>query len=313
MLQRLPNTAVDTHVHLWDVDLPRFAWMRSRGGLIDRSWHPGDVQDMLRETGAGSAVLMQSANDLAETEYLLDVARSVDWVLGVSGWIPLDDPAETAAALERYAREGFLRSVRDLSHHNPELGRLRDPQTVASLRLLPEAGLVYDLADGWPVITDITEVARKIPDLTIVLDHLGQPPVGDSGNGFSTWARDLRRFAVNGNTMGKISGLSTCVVSGEFSATAARPVFEAALEAFGPDRLMYGSDWPINLRGSGNGALEDALMTLTSELGEAERGAILGGNARRVYGGAPSRGVAGGGAATMTDMSLHTELTVHDH
>src|SRR6185312_14760646 len=148
MLPCLPAEAVDTHVHLWNVDSPRFAWMKSRGGLIDRTWHPSDAAQMLQETGASSAVLMQSANDADETDYLLSVARSVDWVLGVSGWSPLDYPEQTAKALERYSREPFLRSNRDLRHHQPPVKELREPKTGESLRLLPEAGLVYDLADG---------------------------------------------------------------------------------------------------------------------------------------------------------------------
>lgn len=273
------SRTIDAHVHLWNRAVGRYEWI-PRGGPLDRDFSAGEARLELDAAGIDTAILVQAEDSLADTWFLLGVARDHDWVAGVVGWIPLDHPEAARAALDSLVGETALRGIRHLVHDDPRDDFLDLPEVRASLREVASRGLAFDVPDAWPRhLGGASGVARAIPELTVVIDHLAKPPVGRPD--FDAWRRALGRAAAVPNTIAKFSGLRLPGVP--FSPETVRPLWEIALDTFGPDRLMYGGDWPMSVPDGGYQATWDVMRECLSELGENQRAAVLGGTAERVY------------------------------
>lgn len=273
-------TVVDSHLHVWDLTASDYAWLGPQHGDLHRSFSPEEARDELAAAGVDAAVLVQAENSLRETGYLLDVADRFDFVAGVVGWVALDDPPAAAAALDRFGRSPTLRGVRHLVHDDPRDDFLTMTEVRRSLSLLAERGLPFEVPDAWPRhLAGAAMLAADLPELTLVLDHLGKPPRGTRD--IDAWAAALRELARRPNTVAKLSGLQ---VDGQpLTTDALRPVWETALEAFGPDRLMFGGDWPMTVPSGGYSPTWKVLSALVGELSVSERERVLGGTAREVY------------------------------
>lgn len=266
---------IDSHLHVWDLDRSPYAWIAP--GPLRATIPPERAAAELASAGVDAAVLVQADDTASDTAYLLEVAARHDWVAGVVGWVRLDD---TALAVEQLDRLPGLVGVRHLVHDDPRDGFLALPAVRASLRHLAGRGLTFDVPDAWPRhLTATAELAADLPELTVVLDHLGKPP---RGPGFAAWRAAFAAVAARPHTVAKVSGLQ--VPGTPTTAEALRPAWDAALELFGPDRLMWGSDWPMTLLAEGYRGTWEVLATLVDELTATERAALLGGTADRVYG-----------------------------
>lgn len=268
---------VDSHLHVWDLDRGRYAWLTPEHGELHRSFGPDDAAAELAAAGIDRAVLVQAEDSVRDTTYLLDVAAEYDVVAGVVGWVRLDDPALAEAQLDEYG--DALAGVRHLVHDDPRDDFLALPEVRRSLALLTERGLPFDVPDAWPRhLAATADLADALPDLTVVVDHLGKPPRGAD---LEPWAETLRAVAARPHTVAKLSGLQAA--GQPFTTDALRPVVEVALEAFGPGRLMYGSDWPMTVPAGGYAGHWAVVRELVDELTDAERDAVLHGTATRVY------------------------------
>lgn len=273
-----PRT-IDAHVHLWDRTVGDYAWITPSHGPLFADFGPADAWAELDAAGIDAAVLVQAEDSAADTRFMLDVARDHEWVAGVVGWIPLDDPPIARAALDALG-ETALRGVRHLVHDDPRDEFLDLPEVRTSLAAVADASLAFDVPDAWPRhLPGAGRVARAIPELTVVIDHLGKPPVG--GVDFDDWRRELVEVASLQNTVAKFSGLHLPGV--EFSRATVAPLFEIALDAFGADRIMYGGDWPMSVPHGGYAPTWAVMRSCLDDLSAAERDAVLGGTAARVY------------------------------
>lgn len=271
---------VDSHLHVWDLAVNRYPWLGPQHGELYATFTPEQARAALLDCGVGSAVLVQAEDSVAETDHLLAVADAHDWVAGVVGWLPLDDPAATAAGLQQRTGQPRFRGVRHLVHDDPRAEFLDLAPVRESLRQVAAAGFPLDVPDAWPRhLSQVARLAEELSELVVVVDHLAKPPRG--GPGFAEWRAVLRQVAAAPATVAKVSGLR---VAGEpWSVAAVRPAWEAALEAFGPDRLMYGSDWPMTVPEGGYRPTYEVLAALVGELSVDEQRAVLGGTAQRVY------------------------------
>ncbi len=272
---------IDAHLHLWDLRRSAYSWITPELGPLHTTITAERAAGELAAVGVERAVLVQAEDSVVDTELMLEVAAEHDWVAGVVGWVQLDDPAVAAAQLDRFTADPAFRGVRHLVHDDPRDDFLALPAVRNSLGLLAERGLPYDVPDAWPRhLTATAELAGALPELTLVLDHLGKPPHGKPD--LPDWRQAFAAVAARPNTVAKVSGLQ---VRGEpFTAEAIRPSWEAALELFGPDRLLWGSDWPMTLLTAGYGGTWEVLSLLLGELTDEEQGKILTGTAQRVYG-----------------------------
>lgn len=277
-------TLLDAHLHLWDLGSGGYGWLGPQHGPLHRSFSPEDAARELRGCGVDAAVLVQAEDSEADTLFMLDVADRCAWAVGVVGWVQLDDPAQVEDQLARYAdHAGFhrvFRGVRHLVHDDPRDDFLELAPVRRSLGLLAERDLVLDVPDAWPRhLTRLPDLADAVPGLTLVLDHLGKPPRGTDE--LDAWAAALREAARRPNVVAKVSGLQCA--GQPFSPASLRRVWEQALEAFGPDRLMYGGDWPMTVPDGGYQRHWQVLAALADELAPDERAAVLAGTAERTY------------------------------
>ena len=271
---------LDAHLHVWDLTVNTYPWLGPQHGALFTSFSPEQAQRELAATGVGSAILVQAEDSVAETEYMLDIADRHDWVAGVVGWVPLEEPDAAAATLERFGRHPRFCGVRQLVHDDPRPDVLDLPSVRASLRQLAAAGVPLDVPDAWPRhLEQAGRLAEDIPDLVVVIDHLGKPPRGLPE--LAEWREQMAGVARNPATVAKVSGLRRPGVP--YSAEALRPVWEAALELFGPERLMFGSDWPMTVPDGGYRPTYEVLTALVGELTVDEQRLVMGETARRVY------------------------------
>jgi L-fuconolactonase len=271
---------IDAHLHLWDLQAGEYAWLGPQHGALFVTFTAEAAHAELTEAGFDSAVLVQAEDSTRDTEFLLDTAAAHPWVAGVVGWVPLDDPAATARQLDRWQGNAALHGVRHLVHNDPRDGFLALPPVRRSLALVAERGLAFDVPDAWPRHLDaVATLAADLPQLTVVVDHLGKPPRGSAD--YPAWRDALAGVAARENTVAKVSGLR--MPAQPYSVAALRPTWDTALELFGPSRLMYGGDWPMSVPDGGYAPTWQVLAELIGELSPNEQDALLAGTARTAY------------------------------
>lgn len=271
---------VDSHLHVWDLEVCDYPWLGPEHGQLYATFAPEQARQELEATGVGSAVLVQAADSLAETAYLLRVAERHPWVAGVVGWVPLDDPPAAADALDRWAEHERFRGVRHLVHDDPRADFLDLSAVRESLAGLARAGYPLDVPDAWPRhLAQARRLAEDLPGLTVVVDHLAKPPRGRDD--FTAWQAEMAGVARLPNTVAKVSGL--WLSGAPYTPEALRPVWDVAVELFGPDRLMFGSDWPMTVPHGGYRTTYEVLAALVGELSASEQAQVLAGTAQRVY------------------------------
>lgn len=270
----LPHPRIDAHLHLWDRARGEYAWITPDLGPLYADFGAEQAAAELAAAGMDSAILVQADDSAADTRNMLDIAAAHPWVIGVIGWVPLGEPSVAAAALEELTQRPVFRGIRQLVHIDPRADVLDDPRVVETLGHVAKAELAFDVPDAWPGHVDaVARLAAVLPDLTIVVDHLGKPPA-DSG---AAWEAAIRQIAARSNTIAKVSGLQ------HLNADAVRRVWDVALEAFGPGRLAYGGDWPMTVPYGGYARSWLSLSSLIAELSPDEQAAVLSGTARRAY------------------------------
>lgn len=275
---------IDAHHHLWDLSARPQEWLDGLE-VIRRDFGPADLSAVAGPAGLDATVLVQVLNDVDETAEFLAVAGNSDLIEGVVGWVDLTAP-DVAEQLDRL-RSGpggdRLVGVRHLVQAEPDPHWLLRADVIAGLRAVRDAGLVYDVLTRPHQLPAALEAVRTVPDLVFVLDHLSKPDM--AGRSMEPWATHLASLAASPNVTAKLSGLVT-EAGPQWTADDFRPYVDVALEAFGPERLMVGTDWPVCLLAA---SYEEVLVVaeeLTSGLSAAERDLVFGGTAERVYLGA---------------------------
>lgn len=271
---------IDAHLHLWDRTRSGYGWLQPEHGVLNEDHSPADIAGTLAQVGVDRVVLVQADDTVDDTQFMIDTAADWTSVAAVVGWVQLDAPSTAAEQLERWSDTPVVKGIRHLVHDDPRADFLELPAVQESLALLAEGGYSLDVPDAWPggFADQLASLADRHPDLTIVVDHLAKPPHGAVD--FPAWAAMLRDVARRPNTVAKLSGLSDASPT---TAANWRPAYEVALEAFGPERLMYGSDWPITRLFLDYAGTFAVLSELIATLAPAEQAAVLGGTAARVY------------------------------
>jgi L-fuconolactonase len=252
---------VDAHQHFWDPAAAEYPWMTDDVAALRRRFGPEDLEPLLREHGVTGTVVVQARHSLDETRTLLGIAAATPFVLGVVGWVDL--AGDVARQLRHL--DGALVGVRHQVHDEPDPGWLLRDHVQQGLAAVGEAGLVYDLLVRARDLPAAVETAKRRPELTFVLDHAAKSPRLAADH--RAWREGVAALADLPNVVCKLSGLFT---EAEPAAAAAQ-----ALQWFGPDRCMFGSDWPVCLLAAGYG---DTIEVV----GEDEQ--VLAGTAIRTYG-----------------------------
>jgi L-fuconolactonase len=274
---------IDAHHHVWDLRVREQDWITDDMAEIRRSFAVDDLRDIARAAGVAATVVVQTVPVAAETRELLAIAAADPLVAAVVGWTDLTATgvSDELARLRSAPGGRYLVGIRHQVQSEPDADWLRRPAVRRGLRAVAGAGLSYDLLVRPHQLAAAAHAAARVPELTFVLDHAGKPVIGADT---SAWARDIRALAACPNTVCKLSGLVTEALAGATQRDF-HVVGDVILSAFGPDRVMFGSDWPVCLLSSDYTGVVELARALLTGLSEAERTAVFATTAARVYGG----------------------------
>ncbi len=271
---------IDSHQHFWDPLRGDYGWLEPGSPLHRRFW-PDDLQPLLRQSGVNGTILVQAAATAAESDYLLRLARARPWVLGVIGWIDLA-AVDASAHIVARSREPRFVGLRPMLQDLPDPRWILQPELALALETARTTGLVFDALIKWRQLRIIIELAERYPTLSIVLDHAGKPPFGDD-LAWNDWRAHIHELAKRPNVACKLSGLLTELPSSGERHGVDQCVAHV-LREFGPERVMWGSDWPVATLAVSYAAWLQYCQTQIRQLCPTHEELVFGGNARRIYG-----------------------------
>jgi L-fuconolactonase len=276
---------IDAHHHVWDLSVRDQAWLAGEPfAPIRRTFTVDDLAPDARAVGVDATVLVQTVALPQETPELLLTAVRDDPVAAVTGWVDLTAPsiADDLAALRAGIGGNYLRAIRHPVQDEPDPDWLCRHDVRRGLRAVAEAGLGYELLVKPPQLPAALRAVTELPEVEFVLDHCAKPYIADAV--IEPWASQIQYLATHENITCKLSGLVTEANWATWTPESLRPYVDIVVEAFSPQRLMFGSDWPVCLLASSYGRWVATVDELIAQLSEDERAAITGGTARRFYG-----------------------------
>ncbi len=300
---RVGTPIVDAHHHLWHYNATEYDWLEDRMAMLRRDFTGADLEAAMDSAGVDFSIAVQARQSLEETRALLAVAASRPRVAAVVGWLPLSDPAALERSMREFASSGRLAGLRHVVQGEPE-GFLDGREFNEGLRVITEASLAYDLLVRADQLEEATRFVDRHPHQRFVLDHLAKPYIAASL--LEPWKTHLGELALRPNVACKLSGMVTEAVWDRWSLETLRPYMDAAVEAFGVDRLLVGSDWPVCLVASGYKQWWTTLRSYFTPFSEDERRACFGGNAISFYG-LELASIAGGNEAIGTPVVVSKE------
>lgn len=270
---------IDAHQHFWRLARGDYGWLTPALTPIYRDFEPADLAPLLARAGVDGTVLVQAAPTVAETRFLLELAAGTSFVLGVVGWAPLDAPdaADVVAAL---AGDPRLRGLRPMLHDIPDRDWMLRPALAAGLRAIAAQDLVFDALVRPAHLPNLRRLLARHPDLRVVIDHGAKPDIAAGRR--EPWGDDMAGLARETRAWVKLSGLVTEDGPG-WSVERLRPYVEHLLDHFGPERLIFGSDWPVVTLRAGYAEWLAAAEALLAGLDRAARDRVLGLNAIACY------------------------------
>jgi len=272
---------IDAHQHFWQFDPVRDAWITPAMAAIRRDFRPADLAPLLQRHGFAGCVAVQASQAEAETEFLLGLAAAHDFIRGVVGWVDLR-AANVAERLAYYRQFGVLKGFRHILQGEADRALMLTPEFRRGIGALAEHGFTYDLLIQPDQLPFAAQLAAAFPRQRFVVDHLAKPYI--KAGEIMPWVKDLRELAALGNVSCKVSGLVTEADWHRWQPTNFRPYLDAAFEAFGPQRLLYGSDWPVCEVAGGYGPALSVVEAYLNGFSAEEQARFWGGNATAFYG-----------------------------
>ena len=275
---------IDAHQHFWDPETDAHPWLSGRYQPLRRRFGPEDLRPLLEADNITATVLVQTQNSLHETQDYLRLAEATDFIAGVVGWIDLADPqaGRTIAALRAGPGGRWLVGLRHLLHEEADPAWLLRPEVRPGLEAVAEAGLVFDLVGHTAHLPAMVRIATEMPDLRFVLDHVGKPDI--AGHVMQPWRSLVSALAAErAHVWCKLSGLITEADWTHWRPADLQPYIAHAVAAFGVERCMFGTDWPVCLAA---GSYRDVVAALGASLGDldaAQHARIMGGSAIEAY------------------------------
>ena len=287
MMRRCPrevrSVIVDAHHHFWDPATADYPWLTDDLTAIRRAFGPDDLAPLLHAAGVDATVLVQTRSSVEETVEFLEVAGSTPWIRGVVGWVDLTDPGVDEALSRLRAGPGGerLAGIRHQAHDEPDPEWLIRYDVIAGIEAVGRAGLAYDLLVRPRELPAALALARRLPDVQFVIDHIAKPPIASGA--MEPWASGIAPFGTLEHVACKVSGMATEADWARWTLADLQPYVDHVLHVFGPDRLLFGSDWPVCLLAASYGQVLDAARVALAGLTQEEQAAVFGGTAARIY------------------------------
>ena len=272
---------IDSHHHFWNYDPVEYSWMNEDMGVLKRDFGPSDLREEIEAAGIDGVISVQASQSLAETDALLEHAMAEEFIRGVVGWFPFAEE-NVAEIITPYANNALLKGARHVVQDEPDDRFILGEAFNRGISCLKEFGLVYDILIYERQLAPSIEFVDQHPDLVFVLDHVAKPRIGD--NAMEPWAALMKQMAERPNVSCKLSGMATEGNWENWTEEQLVSYMEVALDAFGPNRMMFGSDWPVALLAIDYQRWVEVVREFISTLSADEQAAIEGGTACRVYG-----------------------------
>ena len=239
---------IDSHHHLWDLSIRPQEWMVGDGmEPVARNFNTSDLRSAIAGTGIEKTILVHATTTLDETYELLEIAQSDATVIAVVGWLQIDSP-DAIAECEKYLQStggSYLKGIRDVAQDLPDSNYLAKPQSIATVQQLGKMGLTYDILTKTPELNAAIELVRACPNVQFVLDHISKPYIAKQE--FEPWKSLITELAAFENVSCKISGMVTEAKWNTWQSGDFAPYVDHIITSFTPQRLMFGSDWPVAL------------------------------------------------------------------
>ena len=272
---------IDAHQHFWKYSAEEYPWIGAGMERLARDYSAAELENVARPVGVTGSVAVQARQSLEETRWLLGLVDANPFIQGVVGWVDLRSERVAEEIAEFASHERFV-GVRHVVQDEPDPRFLLGEDFVRGVRTLHQFGLVYDLLLYPRQVRAAVELAGMLPEQPFVLDHLAKP--GIKSGEIAEWQRDIEALAVHPNVACKLSGLVTEAAWRQWQRADFTPYLEVALAAFGPERLMFGSDWPVCLLSGEYADIVGIIDDFISTLNPAEQSHIWGETTSRVYG-----------------------------
>jgi L-fuconolactonase len=272
---------IDTHQHYWRYNPREYGWMLPGMEILKKDHLPDDLLPLLRAVGFDGTVAVQARQTLEETRWLLELADQYPFIKGVVGWVDLRSP-RLREQLERFSPHPRLRGVRHVVHDEPDDRFMLREDFVRGIGMLADFGLTYDLLLFAKHLPVACELVGMFPEQPFVLDHISKPPIKDGI--LEPWATDLRRLAAFPNVTCKVSGMVTEADWHAWKPEDFAPYLDVVFEAFGTQRVMIGSDWPVCTVAGTYPQVMQVTLDYVAQLSATEQADVLGNNANRSYG-----------------------------
>jgi L-fuconolactonase len=270
---------IDAHHHCWQYDAQRHSWMDESMQVIQRDFFPEDLTPALAENGVVGTVMVQVEMDKADNNFSITQAEKHPFIKGIVGWIDLLAP-DLTNQLTQWKENPLMKGFRHIAQAEPDDFLCR-PDVIKGIGMLEKYGFTYDILIKPPQLNAALKLVQALPDQPFVIDHIAKPYI--AAGEIDAWKAGMQRIAKNKNVFCKISGMVTEADWRTWNYQQLRPYIETVFEIFGPDRLMFGSDWPVCLVASGYTQWVQTVDRFVSTLSMAEQEAIWYHNAKEFY------------------------------
>ena len=283
----MKNMIIDAHQHLWVKSEREYSWITPELKELDKDFTPEDFLEASTTCNIDGTVLVQAADTYEDTFYMLEVAHKYSFVKGIVAWVPFDRTLEARSAIETLSSNRIVKGFRNLTHdysnakYESDDNWITRSAVIETLQYIAERKLTLDyVAVNASHLNQVIRVAELVPDLNIMIDHLGKPDIANAA--IAEWAQIIKKASALGNIYLKVSGLSTASKK-DWKATDWKPYFEVAYDSFGADRLVLGGDWPVIELYDSFEKVWSSQLELISHLSDLERAKISGLNAAKFY------------------------------
>jgi len=271
---------IDSHHHFWKYDPIEYDWIDDSMKVIRKDFLPESLELTIREAGVDGVISVQARQSVEETSWLLEMARQNKFIKGVVGWLPLiNDDIEVE--LEKYSGNKLLKGLRHVIQGEPDPKFMLRKDFNSGVSLLKKYSMAYDILIVERQLPNMIRFVDQHPDQVFVLDHIAKPLIAK--HELSLWKENIQELARRENVSCKISGMVTEADFNSWTPQQLQPYFVVVLEAFGADRLLFGSDWPVCLVATSYKNWMDLVQKSISELSKIEQAQIMGENAIRLY------------------------------
>ena len=271
---------IDSHQHFWNYEPVKHSWIDDEMSVIRRDFTPEDLQKVYQENGVDGCVAVQADQTLAETDFLIDLASKNDFIKGIVGWVDLRNEA-VETDLERYSHQpkvkGFRHVVQGESDHN----FLLRPNFLRGISALEKYNYVYDILIFPHQLGATLEFVKRFPNIKFVIDHIAKPYIKDGF--FDGWANQMKAIAKHDNVYCKVSGMITEADYKTWTESQLHPYIDLVFNAFGTNRIMYGSDWPVCLVAGNYAQVKNIVTNYIADFSADEKATIMGKNAIQFY------------------------------